>query len=268
VLARKRRRNGCCVSFTWTFVVDPNWRNNGGGLYRVSIGCDGTLTDLGLVAPSKLAAGMVRLGKTPARAVLASADVLASKAGDNAHLLDLGGPAPSLIGGAAAFPDDEAIISAVARTHDDRFVLIGDNSEFASVPNRVAVVSVSGDGLALAQTLSPILDPVSIVTSPFDNAALVVSGYGNAVFALGYDPTSATAPFVVQGEPTYVGKKPQLPANAVVVDRGALRGRVYVAELSGVRQVRFEQDGQVTDLGVFSLGSGSENMVGAIGVTP
>jgi hypothetical protein len=73
---------------------------------------------------------------------------------------------------------------------------------------------------------------------------------------------------MVKGEITYVGKEPQLPANGVLVDRGALRGRVYVAENEGVRQVRFEQDGRVTDLGLFSPGSGLENLVGAIGVTP
>ncbi|APR76064.1 Hypothetical protein A7982_01411 [Minicystis rosea] len=250
------------------FVLDENWRNNGGGLYRISIGCDGTLTDLGSVAPSKLARGMVRLGQTPNHAVLAATDVLTSKAGDNAHLLDLGGAAPTLLAGAPAFADDEAIISAIARTHDDRFVLIGDNSEFASVPNRVAVVGVSGASLTAAQTLSPIEDPVSIVTSPFDNAALVVSGYGNAFFALGYDPGNTTAPFTVKGQVTYVGKKPQLPANAVLVDRGALRGRVWVAENEGVRQVRFEQNGDITDIGLFSLGSEIETLVGAIGVTP
>ncbi|MFT3769193.1 MAG: hypothetical protein QM820_27455 [Minicystis sp.] len=250
------------------YVLDPNWRNNGGGLYRVSIGCDGTLTDLGLVAPSKLAYGLVRLGQTPDRAVLAAADVLASEAGDSAHLLDLGGSAPALLGGAAAFPDDEAIVSAIARTHDDRFVLIGDNSEFASVPNRVAVVAVNGGGLAQAQTLTPVEDPFSIVTSPFDNAAIVVSGYGNALFALGYDPDNATAPFTVKGQVTYVGKKPQLPGDAIVVERGALRGLVVLAENDGVRRVRFEQDGQITDLGLFSLGAGVENIPGAIGVTP
>jgi hypothetical protein len=250
------------------WVLDENWRENGGGLYRISIGCDGTLTDLGLAAPSKLARGMVRLGQTPNHAVLASTDVLTSKTGDNAHLLDLGGAAPALLGGAPAFPDDEAIVSAIARTHDDHFVLIGDNSEFASVPNRVAVVAVSGNAVTATQVLTPIEDPVSIVTSPFDNAALVISGYGNAFFALGYDAGNANAPFTVKGELTYVGKKPQLPANGVLIERGALRGRVYVAENSGVRQVRFEQNGSITDLGLFSLGTGIENIPGAIGVTP
>jgi hypothetical protein len=249
------------------FILDPNFRNNGGGLYRVAIGCDGTLTDLGMVAPSKLARGMVRLGATPSLAVLASADVLASAAGDNAHLLDLSGAAPALVAGAPAFPDNNAIVSSVARTHDDRYALIGDNSEF-DPPNRVSVVRVTGNALVPTQLFTSIEDPYSIVTSPFDNAALVVSGYGNAIFGLGYDPNNATSPFVVDGEIAYVGKAPALPATAVMIDRGALRGRVLVSELSGVRQVRFEQDGNITDLGPLAFGSGLQNIVGAIGVMP
>lgn len=248
------------------FVVDPNFRENGGGLYRVSIGCDGTLTDLGMVAPSKLAAGMVRLGATPAHAVLAARDVLTSKAGDNAHLLDLDGAAPALLGGAAAFPDDKAIVSAVARTHDDAFVLLGDNSEFSGMPTRVAVVSVSPSGLAPVQVL-PLEDPMAIVTSPWNNAALVASGYEDAVFELGYDPGSAT-PFTAHGEIGYIEKQPELPGKAVMIERGMLKGRVLLAENMAVRMLEFEATGTVMDLGKLEMDDGLENIVGAIGVTP
>lgn len=248
-------------------VLDPDWPNNGGGLYRISIGCDGTLADLGMVTPSKLAAGLVRLGQTPDRAVLAATSVLGSAPSDNAFLLDLGG-APALVGGAPAFPDEEAIVSAVARTHDDRFALLGDNSQFASVPNRVSVVAIGAGGLMFTQTLSPVEDPVAIVTSPWDDAALVVSGFGNAILALGYDPASATAPFTVKGPLAYAGAKPQLPGSAVLIERGALRGRVYVAENLGVRQARFAQGGKVTDDGLFVVGTDTAGIVGAIGVQP
>jgi hypothetical protein len=33
-----------------------------------------------------------------------------------------------------------------------------------------------------------------------------------------------------------MGKKPELPGSGVVIERGALKGRVYVAENLGVRQ--------------------------------
>jgi hypothetical protein len=41
---------------------------------------------------------------------------------------------------------------------------------------------------------------------------------------------------------------------------------VFVAELSGVRQVQFTAAGTVTDLGLSSLGDGMGDVVGALGV--
>jgi hypothetical protein len=43
---------------------------------------------------------------------------------------------------------------------------------------------------------------------------------------------------------------------------------VLVSENSGVRRVRFEGGGVVTDLGVLDFGTGTDQIVGAIGVTP
>jgi hypothetical protein len=247
-------------------VVDPNWRNNGGGLYRVAIGCDGTLTDEGLVAPSKLGAGLALLPN--GKGMLAAADVLGSKAGDSAHLLDLGSTPPALLGGADAFGDDQAIVSAVAATHDGAYVLIGDNSEFSGNPNRVAVVRHDANGPAAAQVLTPVDDPVGIVPSPFDDAVLVVSGYDNAFFRLTYDPKNAAAPFADAGPITYIGKKPELPGAAGLVARGKLTGRVLVAENTGIRPLAFHKGGTIEDLGKFDLGDGMEQITGAIGVSP
>jgi hypothetical protein len=247
-------------------VLDPNWRNNGGGLYRVAIGCDGTLKDEGLVAPAKLAGGLALLAG--GRGVLAAADVLASKAGDSAFLLDLGAAAPKLLGGADAFGDENAIVSATVATHDGKFALIGDNNAFGDVPNRVAVVAVQPNGLAATQVLTPLEDPISIAVSPFDDAALVVSGFGNAFFALAYDPANAGAPFSVLGEVAYKGKKPALPASAVTITRGGLTGRVLVAENLGIRSVAFHAGAPIEDLGLYAFGGGTEQITGALGVSP
>lgn len=250
------------------FVLDPNWRNNGGGLYRISIGCDGTLTDLGQVAPAKLPYGMVRLRQVPSIAVLAATDVLDSTTGNNAHLLDVTTSTPALMAGAPAFPDNNAIVSSVALTHDDRFALIADYGE-DSTPNRVAVLAVTDHALAKVQTISGgFIDPFALLTSPFGNAAIIVGGYDDAIFALGYDPNNAATPFTMNGEIAYVGKAPELPGSAVQIQRGTLKGRFYVSETSAVRQGRFETDGKVTDLGAFPFGTGLENIVGAIGITP
>jgi hypothetical protein len=110
-------------------------------------------------------------------------------------------------------------------------------------------------------------DPVDVVASPFNNAALVVSGFGDGIFALDYSPDTSP-PFSVRGEISYMGSAPQLPANAVMIDRGDLSGLVLVAENLGVRRVRFETDGSITDLGLEPLGSGPASITGAIGVQP
>jgi hypothetical protein len=43
---------------------------------------------------------------------------------------------------------------------------------------------------------------------------------------------------------------------------------VMMSEVSGVRRMRFEAYGTVTDLGLTDFGSGYENMPGANGVQP
>lgn len=244
------------------YVLDSQWRENGGGIYAVALGCDGAPTLEGLVAAARLPYELVLAGD---RALLAAADILDSAAGDDAHLIAW--PDPEVVAGADAFADDEQIVSAAALTADGDYFLIGDNSAFSGLPNRVAVVRVDGDALAAVQTLSPVEDPVAIVASPTDDAALVVSGFGDAIFELDYDPANTAAPFTLVGELTYEGAGPQLPGAAVLIERGALAGHVFVAELLGVRALVFES-GSVTDLGVTEIGTGNPAIVGAIGVQP
>ncbi len=251
-------------------VLDNQWRENGGGVHRVAIGCDGTLTDLGLWFPAKLPAGLHVLPGGE-RVVLAAVDVGDSAAGMDVHLLDwfallVGWPA--VRAGVDAFPDDEHIVGSTAITPDGAFALIGDNQGISETPpNRVAVVAIDGDTLTAVDTLSPVLDPFDIVVSPHGDAALVVSGYGDALIVLDHDPEAA-APFTVRGEPAYQGAAPELPGSAVMIERGALAGLVLIAEVSGVRRVRFTAGATVTDLGRVGTGAGTENVVGAVGVQP
>jgi hypothetical protein len=72
------------------YVLDNQWRENGGGIHRVAIGCDGTLTDLGRWVESKLPAGLHLDGD---RALLIANDVGGSPAGDDVHLLERRPPA-------------------------------------------------------------------------------------------------------------------------------------------------------------------------------
>lgn len=247
------------------YVLDDEWQNIGGGVYALPIGCDGTPGTPHLLAGAKLPGALAFVPGDPSKALLASKDVLSVPEGNDAHLLSWGDP-PSVLGNAAPFPDADAIISSAAVTHDAKFGLIADNNSFSGGPNRIGVVSLSP--FAAVSLLSPINDPVDVAVSPYDNAALAVSGFGNGIFSISYDPSNTTTPFALGPELGYQGGKPQLPGYAVSIDRGTLTGLVLVAENLGVRQVRFEKNGSITDLGTFSLGSGSTSITGAIGVQP
>jgi hypothetical protein len=247
------------------YVLDGNWRNNGGGVYQVGIACDGTLTDQGLITAAKLPYAMALTGGG-AQALLVSDDVLAAPAGQFAYLLDWSNM-PAFVAAANAFGDDQPIVSDAKLTHDGRFLLIADDSAFSGIPNRVAVVEVMPGALAARQVLTPFTDPAGIAVSPFDDTAVVSSAQGNALLIVDYD-AARNPPFAVRGEVAYAGAKPELPVNGVVIGAGPLEGRALFAENLGVRQLAFAAGGVVTDLGKTATGTKSSAIVGAIGVQP
>ena len=241
-------------------VLDGNWRENGGGIYRVTIGCDGTLTAAGMVAPAKLPAALAFTGE---RAVVAATDIMDSTtAGYDVHLLGWG-DAPSVIAGSDAFGDDMQIVGGAALTADGATFLVGDTSQFANVANRVAAVKVTATGLAKGDVV-PVEDPAAIAASPFGNVAIVASAFGDAIFVLDVN----NGAWRVRGQVAYLGASPMLPSDLASIDRGALRGHVLVSENVSVRHLAFRENGNVDDLGSFAFGSGLQNIAGAIGVTP
>lgn len=246
------------------YVLNSQWRKNGGGIFALTINCDDSIGYAGAIAPAKLPYGL-QLLPDASRAVVIADDVLDSAPG-GAHLLSWG-DSPGVLASVNLFGDDNAIVAGTAITGDGRFVLAGDNSQFSGVPNRVAVAAIAGDTLTATQVLSPIEDPIAIVTSPDNDAALVVSGFGDALFELDYTPANSSAPFSLVGELSYTGAAPQLPGGAVLISRGSLRGRVVIAENTGIRQAQFST-GSIRDLGATSTGSGLGAIVGAIGVQP
>ena len=249
------------------WMLEAQTQDNGGGIRRVAIGCDGVLTDEGQVAPGDVPYGLALLGD--GRALVGARSILDddSVPGANAHLLQWDDD-PTVLAAAVAFDMDDPILSAVTLTADRRFGLLADNSGFSIVPNRIAVVQIGDDdSLSFTQELSELDDPYDIVTSPFDDTAIFVSGFGDAIIVMDYDP-DGDPPFTIRGELEYDGPGPALPANAVMLERGDLRGHVLVAENVAVRQVQFEGDGVVTDLGRLAFGEGLEDIVGVIGVQP
>lgn len=242
------------------FVLDTQWRNNGGGIYEIAIDCDGTAKDLGLVAASKLPAALAftQAGDW----IVAAADIGASPIGADVHVVAPGGG--SVIASGDAFADDMQIVGGATLTADGSAFLVGDTSQYGDEPNRVAVVPVSGTTLGTAQVIPNVEDPIALYASPFSDKVLAVSGFGDAMFELA--KTGAT--WASSGPLTYQGGKPQLPSGAVMIERGALRGLVLVAEVEGVRKVEMFAGGNLVDRGLYSLGTELPDSPGAIGVTP
>jgi hypothetical protein len=240
------------------WVVDSNWRNNGGGLYEVELACDGTPTLVGLLAEGKQPTSLLLDPADPTRGIVPARDFHTVTTGANLFEVDLGGP--TVLSSTPVFPDDDAIVSHAVWSGD--LVFVSDNSFFTDGGDRVGIADVTATGVVAAEIVE-VEDPVWLASSPFDDRVLVVSGYGNGIFVL----DNATGTFVAS-EVSYSGAEPELPGTAAVIDRGSLTGHVLVSEVSGVRQLTIASGGDVTDDGRYSLGSGYVNIVGSLGIQP
>jgi hypothetical protein len=242
------------------WVLDSQWRENGGGLYRIELGCDGRIVSEELVAPARLPYGMGF--EAEGSAIVASKDILSATLGPDVHRVDLDEGTVTL--SANVFDDDDWIVAGFGLSENHAF--LGDNAAFGAAPNRVAVVELDSEALTLRQT-TEVEDPTSVIVSPFADVVLVVSGFGDAIFEYGYDPEAAT-PLTARGELSYTTRGPAIPTVATMITRGSLEGLALVAENVAVRPIQFEGDGAVADRGPFELGDGTESITGAIGVQP
>jgi hypothetical protein len=235
-------------------LLDANWRENGGAVVEVAIDCvTGDLTERRRW-PSKLAYAALPHGE--GEWLIAADDVGDSMSGD---LHRVGGLSSS---SATLFPTDEdAIVSTMARAGD--VVLVADFAAFGG-GNRIGLGRVTADGLISAGLVTGTEDPVSIGVSPSGRSAVVSSGFGDALLALAIDD-GAEPPVRLLGELSYAEDAPALPAAIVVVEP---LGVGFVAENLGVRRLGMTEDGAITDLGRFELGTDVEAVVGAIGVQP
>lgn len=241
---------------------ESGFRDVGGALYRMEIDCaSGMPAAAESLAPTKLMRGGVFLG--PGRMAVAATDILDDERPNDVHLVDLDGP--SRVASIPAFGTQDAITAGFDVTADGEWALIGDNSVFNEDQNSVAAVRIDGDALTAGQRID-IQDPVQIVTSPFDNAAIVLSTTDDNINVLGYTP-GANNPFALQG-PLDVAESSLLPGSATMIHRGSLEGLVLVGENVAIRRVQFEANGDVTDLGILDLGDGNDAITGAIGVQP
>jgi hypothetical protein len=248
----------------FAYILDGNTRANGGGIYAIRIGCDGTPTSLGLIAAGSTPGGLILDGD---RALVAAGSLLDSATGADAELLHwMGTDLPTVTAGADAFGDDDAIVGGAALTSDKHTFLIGDKNSFSTTGNRVAVVTVGDTTLTPANILTMIADPESIQTSPFGNVAIVTTADGDAIHVL--DDGGTNHAWQIRGLLAYTSGNPMQPGDTTAITRGALNGHVFVSELSSIRQVVFHDDGSVVDTGSLQFGDGLDQILGAIGVQP
>lgn len=244
------------------WVLDSNVSKNGGGVYQIAIGCDGTLSSLGLVVPGGGAAAMALLPGDPTKALLAATQAYQSPAGTDVHLVDLANH--KTLASVKPFGDSEAIVSSVAIMPDGKHALVADNG--VNVGSRMAVVRLTPTFTGLGLLETPF--PGAVVASPFGNTAIVLNGDStDQIHVLSYDGTK-DKPFVITGELAYKFAKPQIPTSASMIEQGKLRGVVFVGENLAVRQLAFDTTGKVTDSAKLPFPDAIANIVGVVGVQP
>ena len=247
-------------------LLDGSWPAQGGGLYQVPLACDGTPGPATRILAARNTRAFVLVPGRPHRAVLVAQGLPGAPAADDVSLLSWLHP-PLRVTGAEAFGDGDAIVSAAAFTPDGRWLLVADDNGFARAPNRVAVVGLEGDVLTPAEVVTPIRDPVDLAVSPDGSTVLVSSGLAGALVILRRTGNPA-APFRLAGEVAYRGPRPRLPGAMVEVDRGPLAGLVIARENTALRRLRFVAGGRVVDLGPIPTGTGTDAIVGALGLQP
>lgn len=258
----------------FVYVVDTNWANNGGGIYRVTIECDGTLSDVLRLSESQNAEQLRFIPGRDSDAIVAAKKLGASTVGSDGFLVaNLEDTQLTVVDEVDVFADDQQWVITMAVTADGKYALLADTSAWSAEDHRIGVIRIDGSSLVSSPTISPLpYDfPIAIAISPWNNAFLLVTSYtledGYTLF--GYDADNTTTPFVFVGEIDYNFGRPELPDSAVVVDRGSLTGHIYVSELSGVRHMRFLSNGTIEDLGYTeATGTNMGSMIGSIGIQP
>ena len=244
------------------YITDSNTLANGGGVYSMDIGCDGTLSNEQLVLAGDFAAAAAWFsGRT--QLAVASRSLGASATMQDLHLADVSGATASVLASATGFPDRDAIAAYISVSADDRWVAVPDNGFAAG--SRIAMFERTGTTLTGRQVVST-PNPTAVAFSPFGTVGLVVNTDGMDNYRrLDFNGTS----FTVSAPLSYVHGRPQLPGAPVMIARGQLNGRLLIAELDAVRQLQFQPDGGITDVAKTPAGgTGNGQILGTLGVTP
>lgn len=230
------------------WIVDPNWPENGGGVYAAEIDCDtGALAPATKVVETKLAARLVAHADGPLLVHADPAgDFVVSRFDADAGTLE---QLSSL-----QLPD--AVISTAALSLDGAWLAVGENSEFSGVPTRVALFEVATGAVQVVQSG----DPVALLPAP-DGRFLAMDGYGNG----GHWIARSGDTWSVGAGPAWLDPRPALPGVGAWIGRGALAHLALVGETGGVRGVDLDTG---DDQGLLWSGAGLAGLVGSVGVQP
>lgn len=243
------------------FVLDSNVDKNGGGIYEVRIACDGTLSLVGKVLASEKAAQLTWLGDQKGL----YAGGLVGKTED-LHAFTIGQNPASAQASASlsVFGDGASVASSLGVTPDGKYAVVTDTG--FEVGNRVGVVDLATFTTKQKLTVDA---PEAFVVSPFGNAMMLVqSDTFDAYVPVTYAPDSPSP--ITLGTKITAAKKVELPTRPVVMKNGALKGFVYVVEVSGIRTLTFDAQGKLADAGLFSMDVDKDllNAPFALGVQP
>ena len=225
------------------WIVDGNWANNGGGLYRVSLDCEsGQPGAVEKVRESKLASALL-LGE---RTVLVAHEV-DDQVGSSAY--ELASPQGEVLQGLPLFEHADYSISDAILTPNGR-IWAADYSVFSGVPHSVAVLNAD---LSL-QDRVPVVDPVALVAHPSDGRVLALSAYqGDELLQI----SSELEVESLQASP--------LPWAAAGLQSGPDAGLVIVSENEAMVLLRWTPTG-VEELQSVALSG--DALPGAVGVSP
>jgi hypothetical protein len=225
------------------WIVDGNWANNGGGLYRVELDCEtGEPGAVEKVRESKLASALL-IGE---RVVLVANEV-DDQLGFSAY--ELASPEGEVLQGLPLFEHADYSISDAVMAPDGR-VWAADYSVFSGVAHSIAVLEPD---LTLKDRVA-VVDPVALVAHPDDGRMLALSAYqGDELLQI--SPELKTE--ALQSSP--------LPWAAAGLHSGPDAGLVLVSENEAMLLLRWTDSGMEE---LQSVALGGDSLPGAIGVSP
>lgn len=277
----------------WLYILDGNTTANGGGVYAAKVGCDGTLGETTKVVGARGATVPFWLHQDPTRALVVGDQFAgAPNATDSLHVLSFAGNQATRLG-SADVTGTSTSIRYVAVSADDKVAILTAWNEFLGGPRLIAV-RLDGDTPSLIREWGTgLLGGAEVaLASPFGNAFFVTSSSSDRAYRLSYaadgfdagadaggDAGDAGADSVfgplqvltTSSVPPLVNGNPSLSATGMVIQRGALKGRIVLGEVAALRQFQFNPDGTITDVAILDMPGGEDSIaasIGSIGVTP